>query len=136
MVRMGSRVRVPLRALSEVYLAVVEGPDAGRETQVGDELVVGRGEAAELVLSDTGVSRTPAPKRLDGATAVVEDLGSTNGTYVNGEPIAEPRRVAGGDLVRIGASALEVRGGPTDAQPLPGEETEILTPPDSQTTRS
>jgi pSer/pThr/pTyr-binding forkhead associated (FHA) protein len=136
MVRMGSRVRVPLRALSEVYLAVVEGPDAGREARVSNELVVGRGEAAELVLSDPSVSRQHALIRADGATAVVEDLGSSNGTYVNGEAIAAPRRVGGGDVVGLGASALQVRIGPTEAQPLPGEETELLTPPDSQATRS
>lgn len=117
-------------------MAVVEGPDAGREVRVGGDLVVGRGEAAELVLGDPSVSRRHALIRADGTTAVVEDLGSSNGTYVNDEPVTQPRRVTDGDRVRLGGSALEVRVGPTEAGPLPGGETEILTPPDSQVTRS
>jgi pSer/pThr/pTyr-binding forkhead associated (FHA) protein len=122
--------------VSEVYLTVVDGPDAGREVRLGDELVVGRGEAAELVLDDPSVSRRHALLRADGATAVVEDLGSSNGTYVNEQPVADPRRVTQGDVIRLGGSALEVRVGPTETRPLPGDETEILTPPSSQTTRS
>jgi pSer/pThr/pTyr-binding forkhead associated (FHA) protein len=122
--------------LGDVYLTVVDGPDAGREVRVGVELVVGRDETAELVLGDPSVSRRHALVRADGATAVVEDLGSSNGTYINEQPIADPRRVTQGDVIRLGGSALEVRVGPTEALPLAGNETEILTPPSSQTTRS
>jgi pSer/pThr/pTyr-binding forkhead associated (FHA) protein len=122
--------------LAEVYLTVVEGPDAGHEVRVGTELVIGRGEAAELVLGDPSVSRRHALVRVDGTTGVVEDLGSSNGTFVNGEPVAAPRRVTQGDVLRIGGSSLEVRVGPTEPHTLPGGATEILTPPDSQVTRS
>lgn len=123
--------------MADVYLKILDGPDAGRETRAGDELVIGRGEAAELVLPDPSVSRRHALIRAEGQTAVLEDLGSANGTYVNDEPVGQPRRVAEGDVIRLGASTLEVRVGPTQTQPLlPGEETEILTPPDSATTLS
>jgi pSer/pThr/pTyr-binding forkhead associated (FHA) protein len=122
--------------MAEVYVKIVEGPDAGREVPAGDELVIGRGDAAELVIADPGVSRRHAVMRAEGQTAVIEDLGSSNGTYVNDEPVAQPRRVAEGDVIRLGASTLEVRLGPTQTETLPGEETEILTPPDSQKTLS
>ena len=119
-----------------MFLRVVEGPDSGREARADGQVVVGRGDGAEVVLGDRGVSRRHVLIRVDGTTAVIEDLGSSNGTYVNDDRIVEPRRVAEGDAIRIGSSTLELRVGPTERFEARGSATEILTPPDSQATLS
>jgi pSer/pThr/pTyr-binding forkhead associated (FHA) protein len=47
--------------------------------------------------------------RQDGRTVVVSDLDSSNGTFVNGEPVVDATRVESGDLIQLGAAKLEVR---------------------------
>ena len=122
--------------MGHVFLRVVEGPDSGREARADGQVVVGRGDGVEVVLGDRGVSRRHIMIRVDGTTAVIEDLGSSNGTYVNDDRIVEPRRVAEGDAIRIGSSTLELRVGSAESPDARGTATEILTPPDSQTTLS
>ena len=89
-------------------LLVKEGPLAGRLVEVEDELVLGR-EDADMTLDDPQVSRRHAViRRLDGELEI-EDLGSLNGTWVNGERVAGRRRLAPGDVVTVGGSAIVVR---------------------------
>jgi pSer/pThr/pTyr-binding forkhead associated (FHA) protein len=96
---------------------------------IAHELVIGRGEQADLLLSDATVSRRHASVRQDGHTVVVTDLGSANGTYVNERPVHEGTRVEDGDVIRLGAAELRVRvDGRAPEQPTP---TEILSPPGS-----
>ena len=122
--------------MPDIWLRVQQGPDAGREWRVADEFVVGRGGGSDVVLADPTVSRRHACVSPEGATAVVEDLGSSNGTFVNGERVEDPSRAAEGDEIRIGDSVLEVRIGPTETQTLPGDTTEVRPPPDSSSTLS
>ena len=69
-------------------------------------IIVGRTLPADIVLDDTTVSRRHCRlSRADGHV-VVEDLGSTNGTRVNGEPVATPTMLEGGDVVGIGGHEL------------------------------
>jgi pSer/pThr/pTyr-binding forkhead associated (FHA) protein len=75
---------------------------------VGDT-IIGRDPACDLVLSDVTVSRRHASVRQDGNTVVISDLGSSNGTFVNGEPVADATRVEAGDSIRLGAAELRVR---------------------------
>jgi pSer/pThr/pTyr-binding forkhead associated (FHA) protein len=92
---------------------------------------VGRSLGADIVVADEAVSRTHATFRVDGQTLVVEDLGSSNGTLVNGEPIDSPCRLAPGDIVTVGSTELEVQVGdeprlstpttPTVIRPMPGD---------------
>ncbi len=70
--------------------------------------VVGRGAEADLRLPDTGVSRVHAEVHLDGDRARVVDLGSTNGTLVNGRRVSEAA-LSHGDRLDIGATALIYR---------------------------
>lgn len=70
--------------------------------------VLGRGGEADLRLSDTGVSRSHAEVRLAGSTATVVDLGSTNGTLVNGRRVSTAV-LHDGDVVELGASRLVFR---------------------------
>jgi ABC transport system ATP-binding/permease protein len=68
-------------------------------------LVLGRGENADVVLSHPQVSKAHARIVRTDAGLVVEDLGSSTGTYVNGAPVKE-RALAEGDIVRVGTSRL------------------------------
>jgi hypothetical protein len=72
------------------------------------EFIIGRGETADITLADPGISRTHARVVREGDDFVVEDLGSTNGTEVNGQ-LVKRRRLADGDRVRIGSSTLQFR---------------------------
>lgn len=71
----------------------------GRKYQLtGTRTVLGRGSEADIVVDDPGVSRQHAEIRLDGATAVLRDLGSTNGTFVDGERAGTARLVDGSTI--------------------------------------
>lgn len=70
--------------------------------------VVGRGQDAQFRLPDTGVSRRHLEITWDGQTATLADLGSTNGTTVNGTPV-QTWQLADGDVVRVGQSRLVFR---------------------------
>src|SRR5437660_1041747 len=63
--------------------------------------VIGRGEQAQLRLGDGSVSRAHASIAVSGGAARIEDLGSHNGTRVNGERIEGPRELQAGDVVSI-----------------------------------
>ncbi len=88
-------------------LVVRTGPEAGRRVEVDLEVSVGR-QDGDLVLEDPEVSRRHAVLRRSGESVVVEDLGSTNGTFVNGERIAGATAVGPGDEVRVGQTTLEI----------------------------
>ena len=70
--------------------------------------VVGRGQEAQFRLADTGVSRRHVEIAWDGQVAMLTDLGSTNGTTVNGSPV-QNWQLADGDVVRAGNSSIVVR---------------------------
>ena len=88
-------------------VVVKTGPEAGRRVELGVEVVIGRRDA-DLVLEDSEVSRRHAVLRRSGASVVVEDLDSTNGTFVKGERIRTPITVGPGDQVRVGRTTLEI----------------------------
>jgi DNA-binding winged helix-turn-helix (wHTH) protein len=74
------------------------------------EHVIGRNPACAVWLDSEGVSRTHARLRIDGAhRAEVEDLGSTNGTFVRGAPIDGPTVLEDGDVIQIGDIELTFR---------------------------
>ncbi len=86
-------------------LAEVILPD-GRRIPIGAEpLVVGRLPECGIVLQDSNVSRRHAEFRRNGDAIVVTDLGSTNGTRVNGTPVREHFLVSG-DEVSVGSTRL------------------------------
>ncbi|MFD2092522.1 FhaA domain-containing protein [Blastococcus deserti] len=89
------------------HVLVVDGPGTRHELSTGRN-VIGRGTEADIRLPDTGVSRKHVDVVLDGGTATVEDLGSTNGTLVNGRRVTR-QALADGDVIRIGHSVLVYR---------------------------
>jgi pSer/pThr/pTyr-binding forkhead associated (FHA) protein len=87
---------------------VEQRPMAGRVLQIEPDLTIGR-EGCDIVLPDPEVSRRHAIVRiLADNTPAIDDLGSTNGTYVNDRPIHEPTRLAPGDVVRFGNTLWHV----------------------------
>jgi hypothetical protein len=89
------------------HVLVVDGPGTRHVLEEGSN-VLGRGTDAAIRLPDTGVSRKHADVQLEGGTVTVEDLGSTNGTLVNGRRIGR-QDLADGDVIRIGHSVLVYR---------------------------
>jgi pSer/pThr/pTyr-binding forkhead associated (FHA) protein len=92
------------------YIFVEQTPVSGREIPVMEGAVVGRGQC-DVVLVDPEVSRRHAMVLATPAGPAIEDLGSTNGTWVNGERIAGAHRLRTGDVVRFGNTVWHVRAG-------------------------
>ena len=116
-----SFVPPPAAAAAEQFVFVEEKPFAGKERPVKDGMTIGRTDA-DVLLADPQVSRRHALVRLVDSRPVVEDLGSTNGTYVNEEPVTEPRELAVGDLVRFGTNAWRLRCAEVGTQVAPRPE--------------
>jgi pSer/pThr/pTyr-binding forkhead associated (FHA) protein/S1-C subfamily serine protease len=95
---------------SGAHVVVTRGPLAGRCYAVGTELVIGR-QDADLLLDHPQVSRRHAVVRAIDGELEVEDLGSANGTFVNGGRVDEPQRLCPGDEIAIGPIVLEARRG-------------------------
>jgi hypothetical protein len=89
------------------HVLVVDGPGTRHQLSTGRN-VIGRGTDADIRLPDTGVSRKHVDVVLEGGVATAEDLGSTNGTLVNGRRISR-QPLADGDVIRIGHSVLVYR---------------------------
>jgi transcriptional regulator with GAF, ATPase, and Fis domain len=83
-------------------LLALFGPKQGLRIPLNGSLLVGRGPTADLQLVDGKVSREHCRVDASGARAMIEDLGSQNGTYVNGERIDRPTPLAEGDEVAVG----------------------------------
>ena len=104
---------------------------AGEREQIytfADEAVIGRGSAADVSIPDPSISRRHALARLEGKTVVLEDLGSANGTYLNGNPVRSATRAENGDAIKFGAVEVELRideGGDAMADPI-ATPTQIL----------
>jgi hypothetical protein len=100
--------RLPGRPVHRVaHVLVVDGPGTKHVLEQGSN-VLGRGTEADIRLPDTGVSRKHADVQLARDVVTVEDLGSTNGTLVNGRRVGR-QDLADGDVIRIGHSVLVYR---------------------------
>lgn len=111
----GEQPGAPLR------LRIVKGPQEGEELELTGPAVIGRSSTnAGVVIRDSEASRRHASVIPEGDSLNVEDLGSTNGTYVNEERIEGRRSIVVGDQLRIGRTVLEL----AVAEPAAGEEVE------------
>jgi hypothetical protein len=80
------------------------GLRAGSAYDLSDGALLGRGDQVDIQLEDSFASSRHARLVPEGDVMVLEDLGSTNGTYLNGEPLRGPQPLHAGDRIRIGDS--------------------------------
>jgi hypothetical protein len=80
------------------------GLRAGSAYDLSQGALLGRGDSADIRLEDTFASAQHARLVPQGEVIVLEDLGSTNGTFLNGEPLRGPQPLHVGDSIRIGDS--------------------------------
>ena len=111
--RPGRAGRTPRRARSRERnppkLKVVEPAElAGTVYPLGDELTVGRAAGCQITLDDTYASQLHARIFVRDDQLYVEDLGSTNGTYLNRRKVSAPMVVSHGDQIQIGSTVMEV----------------------------
>ena len=89
-------------------LHITEGPSAGASLPLGDSILIGRTPDATLDLHDQYMSTRHAVIARTPSGYVVEDLGSTNGTYVNDRRITAPTPITPADTLRIGRTTIIV----------------------------
>lgn len=90
-------------------VVAAKGHQAGREFDVRAGARLGRSEVSEVHIDDSYASAAHARLYPRAGAVFIEDLGSTNGTYVNGRQLTRPLQLAEGDTVRIGDTELRYR---------------------------
>jgi pSer/pThr/pTyr-binding forkhead associated (FHA) protein len=102
-------VAAPEKARQGLRLKIVEPPsERGQVYEVADEVTLGRSPGCGVSLQDTTVSQVHARLFRHGSQLWIEDLGSTNGTWVNRAKVAAPVALKRGDRVAVGGTVLEV----------------------------
>jgi pSer/pThr/pTyr-binding forkhead associated (FHA) protein len=106
-----SRSRAGRRPRGEpTYVAVLDGANAGETVSLDEApILVGRGTDAAIRLDDDYVSTRHARIARSGEQWFIEDLGSTNGTYIGSHRLTQPTILQLGSTVRIGKTTLELR---------------------------
>ena len=95
--------------MSREYLLVTSGPAEGARLTLDGDVLLGRVGDVPRLSDDSGLSRRHARVARGPADAIsVTDLGSVNGTYVNGERIAAPQPLRPGDVIAIGSSTFQL----------------------------
>ena len=94
---------------SPPILRLVAPPELkGRSYPLGDEITVGRAAGCQVTIDDTYASQLHARVFRRDGQIYVEDLGSTNGTYLNRRKVTGPMRLERGDKLQIGNTVLEL----------------------------
>jgi len=97
-------VKAPKR--DRPYFIVLAGSNLGRMFRIeGDEVVLGRATNATVRLEDDGISRNHAKVVMRGQELWIEDMGSQNGTFINGEKVSA-QRLKDGDKIQVGATTI------------------------------
>jgi hypothetical protein len=93
---------------SRWHLLVVDGPDTGKQFPLDAQARLGRSSDNDVHLADPQASRQHAVIQRIAGSWIINDLGSSNGTFVAGSRIAEPSRLREGDTIRIGNTTLKL----------------------------
>lgn len=111
-------------------LLVRQGAHAGASFPLSrTPVILGREEGVGITIHDPEISRRHARISWQEGGHVIEDLGSTNGTMLNGVPIAGPQRLAPGDMIGMGQTLLEFQWQPVVPAPQPPSMPVAATPP-------
>jgi pSer/pThr/pTyr-binding forkhead associated (FHA) protein len=99
----------PAPAAQDLSLRVIEPPEhRGQTYALGEEVTVGRAAGCGVALPDATVSQLHARVFRRDGRLYVEDLGSTNGTWVNRAKVSAPAPLKRGDRLQVGSTVLEV----------------------------
>lgn len=90
-------------------VTVIPGSGQARTYDIGDEVLIGRDDKCQIVITDSYASSVHARIFRKDDAVFVEDMGSTNGTYLNRRKLSGPAPVSRGDKGRIGKTELEFR---------------------------
>jgi diguanylate cyclase (GGDEF)-like protein len=94
------------RDRDRAYLIVLAGSAVGEMYKIAkDETTIGRGSQADIQVIDEGISRRHASIKLEGDRVMVTDLGSTNGTFLNGERVTS-HSLRDGDKIQVGSTTI------------------------------
>ncbi len=88
------------------YLIILSGSNVGEMYKLDKPLIMGRGQIADIRVTDEGISRQHARVYLSDASVLVEDLGSTNGTFVNGSRVGGRVSLTDGDKIQLGSTTI------------------------------
>jgi pSer/pThr/pTyr-binding forkhead associated (FHA) protein len=108
----GSHLGISLRRKRKEGTRVVvikSETQQGTTVEVPDVVVLGRSADADVLLDDPYASDFHMRLVAENEGMVLHDLGSTNGTYVNGRRVTAPTRLKRGDTIQVGKSVMEVR---------------------------
>lgn len=82
-------------------LVAQKGPLKGERWYLTGDLLIGRGANCDVLIPDRQVSRYHARVQIKGEDVILEDMGSKNGTFCNGEQVTAPVRLQDGDTIQI-----------------------------------
>ena len=112
--------------MAQIGLEIIEGPNSGSKLRASLPGEIGRDVEAEFALDDSLVSRRHARVGWDTrGHATLEDLGSRNGTFLNGQPVEALVPLMSNDTILVGVTVLRVCD-PADADDKP---TQVVTVP-------
>jgi two-component system, cell cycle response regulator len=104
--------RVAQAAAKDVCVVQIHGPDLGKKyVLTRAELTIGYEDTNDVVVDLDSVSRRHARITLRQGIAVLEDLASTNGTYLNGQQVVEPAALRSGDQLKVGGCVFKFLSG-------------------------
>jgi diguanylate cyclase (GGDEF)-like protein len=107
-----ARGSAPARRKGESCVVVLYGPELGKRATIGrSAFQIGRSSKNELPIDQESVSRHHARITMSARTHFIEDLGSTNGTFVNDERVEGKRALKDGDQIKVGRSILKFMSG-------------------------
>jgi pSer/pThr/pTyr-binding forkhead associated (FHA) protein len=122
--------------MSQFQFVMRSGPTPGVTYPLeGEQLIIGRDSSNNVAINDAEISRKHSRLSFQGGKYVLEDLGSTNGTFVNGQRLAGPVVLKPGDVVSLGEQivlmydAINIDPGATIASP---RQSVRVTPPPVQ----
>jgi pSer/pThr/pTyr-binding forkhead associated (FHA) protein len=106
--------------ISSYTLIGIEGWFTGETFHTsGDNTLIGRSPGCQIQIEDPAVSKQHARLYFSGGKWFVEDLNSSNGTYVNSHPIQKPKILKPNDVIRFGTHSFRFFPGPPESIPRP-----------------
>ena len=102
------------------FVIITSGPQTGKQIDIAETMTIGRASDTNIPLDDSAVSGHHCSITRDGAKYTLRDLGSTNGTRLNGKPVHESR-LRPGDVITVGSSDFTFDGSDVEVEASPAD---------------